>query len=109
MQALLGVLEEQAVSVAKAGMCATFPARTGVVAAANPHKGHWQRSRTLRENLKLPQVLKTMCMRCFARSQRSPPTRGDGGAAGRRQVLLLISSCPYAAHGLNDVLCQGLA
>ena len=55
-QALLGVLEEQSVSVAKAGLCATFPARTGVVAAANPHKGHWQRSRTLRENLKLPQV-----------------------------------------------------
>ena len=37
-QALLGVLEEQAVSVAKAGLCATFPARTGVIAAANPHK-----------------------------------------------------------------------
>ena len=36
------------------------------MAAANPHKGHWQRSRTLRENLKLPQVCQ------HARSAASP-------------------------------------
>ena len=53
MQALLGAMEQQEVAVAKAGMCATLPARTTVIAAANPAGGSWLPSKTIRENLKL--------------------------------------------------------
>ena len=53
VQTLLGAMEQQEVTVAKAGMCATLPARTTVIAAANPAGGSWQPSKTLTENLKL--------------------------------------------------------
>ena len=52
-QMLLGAMEQQEVAVAKAGMCATLPARTTIIAAANPVGGTWQSSKTLLENLKL--------------------------------------------------------
>ena len=53
VQALLEAMEQQEVSVAKAGLVASLPARTAVVAAANPIGGRYDRGKTLRENLKL--------------------------------------------------------
>ncbi|EFN56208.1 hypothetical protein CHLNCDRAFT_22556, partial [Chlorella variabilis] len=52
-QALLGAMEQQEVSVAKAGMVASLPARTTVLAAANPVDGSYNRGRTLLENLRV--------------------------------------------------------
>ena len=40
-------------SVAKAGLLANLPARTSVLAAANPIGGHYQKAKTLAENLRL--------------------------------------------------------
>ena len=40
-QALLEAMEQQTVSIAKAGIVCTLPARTTVVTAANPSKGSW--------------------------------------------------------------------
>jgi DNA helicase MCM8 len=51
-QALLEAMEQQTVSIAKAGIVCTLPARTTVVAAANPSKGSWDMSLTLQQNLK---------------------------------------------------------
>jgi len=51
-QALLEAMEQQTVSIAKAGIVCTLPARTTVVTAANPNKGTWDDSLTLAENLK---------------------------------------------------------
>ena len=39
-------------SIAKAGIVCTLPARTTVVTAANPSKGSWDMSLTLAQNLK---------------------------------------------------------
>ncbi len=52
-QALLGPLEQQEVCVAKAGLVASLPARTSLLAAANPAGGQYNRAKTLLQNLKM--------------------------------------------------------
>lgn len=56
-QALLEVMEQQTVSVAKAGVLCSLPARTSVLAAANPSGGHYDRGKSVAENLKLNPAL----------------------------------------------------
>lgn len=56
-QALLEAMEQQSVSVAKAGMVASLSARTCVLAAANPIGGHYNRAKTVNENLKMSAAL----------------------------------------------------
>ncbi len=51
-QALLEAMEQQSVSLAKAGIVSSLPARTSVIAAANPTGGHYNRGKTVSENLK---------------------------------------------------------
>ena len=46
-------MEQQEVTTAKAGVCASLPARTAVLAAANPAGGHYTKAKTIAENLKL--------------------------------------------------------
>eukprot|EP00750_Incisomonas_marina_P001173 INCI10966.2.p1 GENE.INCI10966.2~~INCI10966.2.p1 ORF type:complete len:604 (-),score=114.40 INCI10966.2:97-1908(-) len=52
-QALLEAMEQQRISVAKAGIVCSLSARTSVIAAANPRGGHYNRSKTVCENLKM--------------------------------------------------------
>uniref|UniRef100_A0A182NRJ3 DNA helicase MCM8 n=1 Tax=Anopheles dirus TaxID=7168 RepID=A0A182NRJ3_9DIPT len=54
---LLEVMEQRSVSVAKAGVICTVPARTSVLAAANPAGGHYNKAKTVSENLKLHPAL----------------------------------------------------
>ncbi|KAL6620376.1 hypothetical protein ACP70R_035515 [Stipagrostis hirtigluma subsp. patula] len=58
-QALLEAMEQQCVSVAKAGLVASLSARTSVLAAANPVGGHYDRAKTVNENLKMSAALLT--------------------------------------------------
>ncbi|XP_056148011.1 DNA helicase MCM8 [Lampris incognitus] len=56
-QALLEAMEQQSVSLAKAGIVSSLPARTSVIAAANPTGGHYNRAKTVSENLRMNSAL----------------------------------------------------
>jgi len=56
-QALLEAMEQQCISVAKAGIVCSLPARTAIMAAANPVGGHYNRAKTVSENVKLNPAL----------------------------------------------------
>lgn len=45
-------MEQQSISIAKAGIVCTLPARTSILAAANPIGGHYNKAKTVSENLK---------------------------------------------------------
>ena len=46
-------MEQQTISLAKAGIHATLNARTSILAAANPISGRYDRSRSLRYNVNI--------------------------------------------------------
>ncbi|XP_030638296.1 LOW QUALITY PROTEIN: DNA helicase MCM8 [Chanos chanos] len=56
-QALLEAMEQQSISLAKAGIVCTLPARTSILAAANPVGGHYNKGKTVSENLKMGSAL----------------------------------------------------
>lgn len=56
-QSLLEAMEQQSISIAKAGVVCSLPARTSVIAAANPVGGHYSKGKTVSENLKMPAPL----------------------------------------------------
>ncbi|XP_071552427.1 DNA helicase MCM8-like [Panulirus ornatus] len=56
-QALLEAMEQQSVSIAKAGIVCSLPARTSILAAANPIGGHYNKAKTVSENLKMKSAL----------------------------------------------------
>jgi len=50
-------MEQQTISIAKAGIVATLNARTSIIAAANPALGRYVSSRPLNENINLPPAI----------------------------------------------------
>lgn len=50
---LLEAMEQQQVSIAKAGVVASLPARCSVIAAANPKHGSYNMSQTVAENVNM--------------------------------------------------------
>eukprot|EP00475_Leptophrys_vorax_P015224 TRINITY_DN21590_c0_g2_i1.p1 TRINITY_DN21590_c0_g2~~TRINITY_DN21590_c0_g2_i1.p1 ORF type:complete len:623 (-),score=135.43 TRINITY_DN21590_c0_g2_i1:761-2629(-) len=56
-QSLLEAMEQQSISIAKGGIVCSLRARTSVFAAANPIGGHYDRSRTVNENLRISAAL----------------------------------------------------
>ncbi|CAN0075799.1 unnamed protein product [Ascophyllum nodosum] len=55
--ALLEAMEQQRISIAKSGVVASLSARCSVLAAANPIGGHYNRGKTVAENLKMSAAL----------------------------------------------------
>lgn len=50
-------MEQQSISIAKAGVVCSLPARTSILAAANPASGHYNRAKTVSENLRMGHAL----------------------------------------------------
>ncbi|XP_063243461.1 DNA helicase MCM8 [Bacillus rossius redtenbacheri] len=75
--ALLEAMEQQSISIAKAGVVCSLPARTSVLAAANPTGGHYQRGKTVSENLRLGSALLSRFDLVFILLDR-PDERLDG-------------------------------
>ncbi|XP_050720890.1 DNA replication licensing factor MCM4-like [Eriocheir sinensis] len=51
------VMEQQTLSIAKAGIICQLNARTSVLAAANPLESQWNKNKTIIENIQLPHTL----------------------------------------------------
>ncbi|CAD6216484.1 GSCOCG00004648001-RA-CDS [Cotesia congregata] len=60
-QALLEAMEQQTVSVAKSGVLCSLPARTSILAAANPIGGRYNANKSVIDNLNLSQPLLSRC------------------------------------------------
>ncbi|KAJ1879732.1 DNA replication licensing factor mcm8, partial [Coemansia sp. S17] len=54
---LLEAMEQQSISIAKGGLVCSLPARCSVIAAANPAGGHYNKAKTVAENLKINSAL----------------------------------------------------
>jgi DNA replication licensing factor MCM6 len=50
-------MEQQTISIAKAGIQATLNARASILAAANPVHGVYDKSKNLKQNLQLPPAI----------------------------------------------------
>ena len=74
-QALLEAMEQQRISIAKGGIICCLSARAAVIAASNPVGGHYNKNRSICENLKIKDALVSthceyQCMAYYiARSQ----------------------------------------
>ncbi|XP_054161735.1 DNA replication licensing factor mcm4-A-like [Oppia nitens] len=51
------VMEQQTLSIAKAGIVCQLNARTSILAAANPVESQWNKNKTIMENIELPPTL----------------------------------------------------
>ena len=54
---LLEAMEQQTVSIAKGGILGSLSARCSVIACANPSTGHYNRSRTIMENIRISNAI----------------------------------------------------
>jgi DNA replication licensing factor MCM4 len=50
-------MEQQTLSIAKAGIVCQLNARTSILAAANPVESQWNKNKTIIENIQLPPTL----------------------------------------------------
>jgi DNA helicase MCM8 len=120
---LLECMEQQRISVAKAGVVCSLSARATVLAAANPVGGHYDRGKTIQENLRLPAALlsrfdivfimldapdKAKDKALSAHIMRMHAQRdGDGGSDPQRHLAACIAAGTSAASQTARVAAMG--
>ena len=95
---LLSVMEQQEVSLAKAGLVASLPARTAIIAAANPVGGHYNKSISLNQNLKMSPALISRFDLVFLLLDK-PNEEADRKLAGQ----IAANACFSEATQRNDI------
>jgi replicative DNA helicase Mcm len=70
-------MEQQTISIAKAGIVATLNARTAILAAANPILGRYQPNRSLKENTNLPVTILSRFDLIFPLRDEPEPERDE--------------------------------
>ena len=76
-------MEQQTISIAKAGIQATLNARTSILAAANPVAGRYDRSKPLKYNVALPPAILSRWAACWPGQGRAGLARaGQSGVVG---------------------------
>lgn len=73
--ALLEAMEQQCVSIAKGGIICNLPARTSILSAANPTGGHYQKNKSISENLKISPALLSRFDLVFILVDRPDPAK----------------------------------
>ncbi len=79
-------MEQQTISIAKAGIVATLNARAAILAAANPILGRYQPNRSLRENTNLPVTILSRFDLIFPLRDEPEPERDEAMAS---HILML--------------------
>lgn len=94
-------MEQQTVSVAKAGVLCSLPARTCVLAAANPTGGHYDREKSVSENLRLNPALLSRFDLVFILLDR-PDAHSDSLLTAHIQALHANSRKSQATSKYSD-------
>ncbi|MCX8204464.1 MAG: minichromosome maintenance protein MCM [Candidatus Nezhaarchaeota archaeon] len=83
-------MEQQTVSIAKAGIVATLNARTSILAAANPAYGRYAPQRPVAENINLPVTILSRFDFIFILTDKPDPTKD----AEKADYVLKLRSSP---------------
>ncbi len=54
---LLEAMEQQTISIAKGGIIGSLSARCSIIASANPHNGHYNKQKSVLENIKISNAI----------------------------------------------------
>ncbi len=116
-------MEQQTISIAKAGIVATLNARTTIIAAANPKKGRYDDYVSIAENINLPPTILSRFDLVFIMKDRPRPeadnmvaehiliTRMGRNPEAKPPVdpSLLKKYIAYARQNIDPVLTEGAA
>merc|ERR1712241_1290385 len=95
------VMEQQTLSIAKAGIICQLNARTSILAAANPIESQWNAKRTIVENIQLPHTLMSRFDLIFL--MLDPQDEVSDRRLGRHLVSLYYRSDDHAKEEQLDM------